>query len=318
MAVPRHFASWDEYWRLRHDSTFWIPYFRKALQLAGRSSGEIVMLGPSQYPHARAGDVVITIYPDPSIARDTFAMELEAHALVSGHGLPIPELRAHGDFPAAPYGARWNWLVESAASGLPWSQVKDGLPAVFDLGVALRRLHEISHDGGRMLRPDWQRFCELVEDELAHLGTNDPRLDGFPKPLRSALRDLAESTFHGIDTAAPTRLLHGDLHGGNVFVDPESGRLCGLIDLNEMYAGAAWYDLADACFRLLNGAPELTPQLLRGYGVVPTTRIATRLLGWALLHDFDGVTATIQHRGIPASIGDIDGLARHLTGLPHD
>lgn len=141
-AIPRHFASWEEYWALRHDPALWLPYFRKALRLAEMPANEMVMLGPSQYPHARAGNVVITIYPDASIAKDT-----------------------------------------------------------------------------------------------------------------------------------------------------------------------------DACFRLLAGDPKLTPSLLRGCGIAPTTNSAVRLLGWALLHDFDGITGTVQARRIPESITDIDALAGHLTGL---
>jgi len=145
------------------------------------------------------------------------------------------------------------------------------------------------------------------------LGVNDARLDGFPEHLRPGLRDLAAATLDALDTDAPTKLLHGDIHGDNVFVDHATGRLTGLIDLNEMYVGDPWYDLADAAFRLFGGAPGLTDRLLRGYGLDPSTHdYASLLLGWALLHDFDGITATIKQRGIPAG-ADLDELADHLT-----
>lgn len=279
------------------------------------------MLTPSQYPTARAGDAIITIYPESAIAGNACAMEVEAHALVLGRGLPVPDLIAHGAFEHPADNVSWSWLIESAADGVPWSQVRAELSdeqaqrCATELGVTLRRLHETRHDTATILAPDWTRFHDLVSDESARLGVNDGRLDGFPEQLRPGLRDLAAATLDALDTDTPTQLLHGDVHGDNVFVDPATGRLTGLIDLNEMSAGNAWYDLGDAAFRLFEGAPGLTDRLLRGYGLDPSTHdYAGLLLGWALLHDFDGITTTIKRRGIPEGAG-IDQLAAHLTGL---
>lgn len=156
----------------------------------------------------------------------------------------------------------------------------------------------------------------LIRDEQSHLGEHDERLAGFPASLQPQLRSLAASTLAGVDTTMPTSLLHGDLHDANIFVDPLTGALTAIIDLNEMYAGDRWYDLADACFRLLDGEPTYVPHLLAGYGLSgkePAADTALRLLGWALLHDWDILTDTCRQRGMPDT--NLADLAIHLTGL---
>lgn len=299
------FGSWEEYWAARNDPAVWLPLVRRALDLAGMSgAGSPTMLVPSQYPTARAGDVVVTIYPEEWDGRASYALEMEAHSIVDGQGLPIPRLLAHGEGPP------WSWLIESAADGVAWIPSET---SAFDFGAVLRRLHDTPHDRGLLL--GWGRFRTLVVDELANLGRNDDRLAAFPSDLRPGLRELAESTYAAVDCRAPTRLLHGDVHGDNVFVDPVSAKLTAIIDLNEMYAGDPWYDLADACFRLLRGEPPLVERMLEGYGLVPMDRdeTALRLLGWGLLHDFDGLTSVVQSRGVPTS--SVREVARQLTGL---
>jgi len=158
--VPRRFASWEQYWAVRHDSALWQPFFAMALRSEGFPTDEVVVLSPSQYPTARAGDVIITIYPETAIAGDSCAMELEAHALVQGRGLPVPNLIAHGTFEHPTEELSWSWLLESAADGAPWSQVRAELSdeqarrCATDVGVTLRRLHETPH----LTRRSWRRI----------------------------------------------------------------------------------------------------------------------------------------------------------------
>lgn len=323
---PIAFGSWEDFWRVRHDVALWRPYFQCALHLAGYPTSDVTLLTPSQYPTARADDVVITVYPDPSIAGSTWAMEVEAHALTAGRNLPIPPLLAHGEFPAPEGAPPWGWLIESAAGGRAWSEVnRQPLPAVMpgraaaDLGDVVRRLHGTPHDHATFLGTDWGRFLGLVREESAHLGRADKRLDGFPLTVRSALADLAAATAGAVNCREPAKLLHGDLHGDNIFVDPDSGELTALIDLNEVSAGDVWYDLADVCFRLFEGHPFLVRRFLAAYGVDLTDRaaVAMRLLGWALVHDFDGLSGTIGRRGLPPS-DDVRTIAAHLTGLAEE
>lgn len=276
--------------------------------------------------------------------------------MLGGSGLPVPELIAHGTDQAVGAEPGWAWLIEAKASGQPWSWVAEAMPgdrrqrAAAELGATLRRWHAAPHanpqagqhggqqaggqGSGSHLGSGWGIFVDLIRDELEHLGKHDERLTCFPTALRPRLRALAESMLAEVDVSSPTSLLHGDLHGENVLIDPASGAVTGIIDLNEMYAGHPWYDLADVCFRLLYGEPECVRGFLTGYGIglghepdggpaMQVDAVALRLLGWGLLHDFDVLTSTCLRRGVPdadsmptASDAALTALAGHVTGLP--
>ncbi|WP_020579755.1 phosphotransferase family protein [Actinopolymorpha alba] len=324
------FSSFEEYWAARNHPTLWLEAIRHALDAAGLpSTGSVEMLGPSQYPTALACDLdaVATVYPDQWGGTRSYELEIEAHGVIAGHGLPVPDLIAHGALPS-PAATRpgWAWLIETNAPGQPWSRVGPAMSrrrrerAASHLGALLRRWHAIPHTGrGGHLGSGWDAFLHLIRDELSHLGENDGRLAGFPPAMRPDLHRLAATTLTEVDAATPTSLIHGDVHSENVLVDQAVGAVTGIIDLNEMYAGHPWYDLADACFRLLQGEPGSVHRLLTGYGLdleEPVDGIALRLLGWALLHDFDVLTPTCQLRGTPQT--NVADLAGRITGLrPH-
>lgn len=283
------------------------------------------MLTPSQWPTALARnlDAVVTVYPDQWGGPSSYALEIDAHGVLAGHDLPVPDLIAHGTVPSPATRTRWSWLIETKAPGQPWSRVGPTMSsqhrqrAASQVGAILHRWHQVPHASrGGHLGSGWGPFLNLIRDELNHLGEHDERLARFPPALRPHLRTLAASTLADVDDTAPTSLLHGDVHSENVLVDPMAGAVTGIIDLNEMYAGHPWYDLADTSFRLLHGEPGCVQHMLTGYGLdieEPVDGIALRLLGWALLHDFDVLTPTCQERGIPQ--GNVADLACHLTGL---
>ncbi len=314
------FASWDDYWAVRHDESLWTPWFRWALELAALDAADVAILHPSQYPTARCGEVIVTIYPDAAFV---FDLEREAHSLLAGQGLPIPTVISAGSFPTDSVGPTWQWLIESVAEGAAWNKVRSEMAprqaqrAAAATGAVLKGIHQTPHDAARLLNLDWARFDRLIKDEVDQLGRNDGRLQRFPNRFVPTLHELASSTYAAINMDIPPALVHGDVHGDNVFVKPDTGELTALIDLNEMYVGHPWYDLADACFRLLRGRPGLTGHLIRGYGedLSDLASVADNLLGWGLLHDFDGLTATLDERGVPAEIVTVPQLAGHLTGL---
>lgn len=105
-----------------------------------------------------------------------------------------------------------------------------------DLGAMLSRLHAV--DPALVPPPpkfrersDWQRLADaLVRDAE----TIRPRV---PEP---ALRD-AEAFLAGAAPpppfAGPPRVLHNDLYGSHVLVDPASGALTGVIDWTDMGVG---------------------------------------------------------------------------------
>jgi hygromycin-B 7''-O-kinase len=323
--VRSRFDSDDEYREaVRERPWLWTPLMRRALEVAGLpSSGRLEMLGPGQYPTARGVGlgVVVSVYPEHWDGRAAWKLEREAHAVVDGSGLPVPRLVGYGElFPDADRYS-WPWLIEADAAGAPWAQALELMPpragadAAAQLGSALRRLHDHPCGNGPLLGAGWGRFLALVSDERDRLGENDDRLQALPASLHEPLRELAAATLEQVDSGSIPQLLHGDVRASNLLIDPESGVLT-MIDLNEMNAGLGWYDLADAAFRLFHGDPRCIAAMLDAYRLpahYSDGDVALRLLGWALLHDFDGITSATHGRHITAS--SVRDLACQLTGV---
>lgn len=299
---------------------------RRVLDMAGLpSDGPIEILTPSQYPTARATEtgVVVSVYPEHWGGPEAWAVEVEAHEILDASGMPVPRIVARGELFSGPGRYSWPWLIETEARGLVWSRAvnemsaRDRLDAARRLGSLLARWHRLPCGSGPLLGTGWDRFLTLATDELINLGSHDGRLDFLPPQLHEQLKQRAAETLRGIDRDSAPRLVHGDLFAENVFVDPATGALT-IIDLNEMYAGHPWYDLADVCFRLLHGERGSTVALLEGYGLLPdgsTEDIATGLLGWALLHDFDIISPVATDRLSSTTAPTVRDLACELTGL---
>ena len=71
--------------------------------------------------------------------------------------------------------------------------------------------------------------------------------------------DILHKNFSTLDEVATPRLVHWDLWDGNVFVDPQSGRVTGLIDFER----AMW---ADPLMEAIFGNPDPNSPGVAGYG----------------------------------------------------
>ncbi len=57
--------------------------------------------------------------------------------------------------------------------------------------------------------------------------------------VRCLVKDIVDFSIHlaqSLPVKGETFYMHGDLHGGNVLIDPETKRLTGVIDFGSMYA----------------------------------------------------------------------------------
>jgi hygromycin-B 7''-O-kinase len=112
--------------------------------------------------------------------------------------------------------------------------------------------------------------------------------------------------------------VHGDLHAGQVFLDPASGRLVGVIDFTDVYAGDPRYDLVSLHLRTFHTDKALLGACLDGYGWPdrPATW-AREMLAFTLLHDFN-----MLRLGMPlerfATLGELADAIWNLDapGLP--
>jgi hygromycin-B 7''-O-kinase len=91
-----------------------------------------------------------------------------------------------------------------------------------------------------------------------------------------------------VETSRPPRFVHGDLHAGHVFLDPASGRLAGIIDFTDVYAGDPRYELVALQLGTFQTDKALLAACLDAYGWRdrPATW-AREMLAFTLLHDFN-------------------------------
>ncbi|WP_343048053.1 aminoglycoside phosphotransferase family protein [Cellulomonas humilata] len=197
---------------------------------------------------------------------------LRAEALVYGLAAQRPALLMpqvlHTDFSRTllPSDA----LVVSHLPGVPWVDAGFG-PASSDprtvraereTGAVLAALHAIDgpaygYPCGRQ-ESSWASSFGAMIDELL----DDAARWSVPVPA-DEVRAALETHRHVLDDVARPSLVHTDLWAGNVFVDPVTGEVVGIIDPERAF----WGDpLADLVGIDPMGREPGTPAVLEGYG----------------------------------------------------
>jgi Phosphotransferase enzyme family len=194
------------------------------------------------------GNVLVHLRPAPVVARaatltawtrhDPFrwlAREVAVAGYAAARGGPVVAPTARAD-----PGPHWgNGLAVSLWDWVPPSRVRPG-PA--ETGAALARLH-LAATGFPGELPVLSPLRALISDGLAAL-ERDQVLD---RAVLAALRDRHAAILAELDqVTAPTLVLHGDAHAGNVL--PADGARPGpgwlWIDLEETCRGPRAFDLA--------------------------------------------------------------------------
>jgi aminoglycoside phosphotransferase (APT) family kinase protein len=242
--------------------------------------------------HERAvvavGDVVLKI--DAEGAR--LGVEVEAMALASAGGVPVPAVR-------------WREGEVLALARLPGRALArlgepDALPAEAweAAGAVARRLH-------RSPLPPWEGWeaagFAAHADACARWIVDEGVVESS---VVDRVRALAEPALRPCEVV----FIHGDLQAEHVFID-ESSRVVGVIDWSDACQGDALFDLAvltvgfaehlDDVLRGYGGAGDVDRDVIRGYWAI-------RRLGsvrWMVEHGFD-----------PA--GDIASVRRMAAGEP--
>jgi aminoglycoside phosphotransferase (APT) family kinase protein len=204
---------------------------------------------------------VLRIAPPPEVSvmsseHNIIYAEAEALGLVGAlTGLPVaPVIALDGSCALVPS----PFLVVGVLSGRSLHEVRDELDdaardrAVHDVEAALIAVHAIKGPAFGSLAPGAQRFGQWRPAVLGMLGgvladadavgvTLDDGPDGH-----DSLRRLFGLHAPSLDAVSQPSLVHWDLWEGNVFVDPVTGEVTGIID----WERALWGDpLAEYQFR---------------------------------------------------------------------
>jgi hygromycin-B 7''-O-kinase len=319
--APPTFADDDAYERSLEDAEFWGPYARAALRLSGlEDDGEVRTHVPTTHVAALVGDrYLVKLHFEDWFGEDCFQTEREAYRMLVDRGLPVPELLAEG----ALYDEGWRWpfLVMTAMGG---RSLRDVEPSVTHedrrrvaawLGKAVRALHGVPiRDGERISH---EVYCDLIQIRMQRSHRDHELWGSLPARLVPAIRDYLWEARSLIDPERdPPVFLHGDLHGGNVFVsgEPRSIQACGIVDFNDAYEGDPHYDLVAIHAKAFDGNKDLLKTFLDAYGWDDLgRRWPRRMLALTLAHDYD----MVQSFGgrIPDDAGTLDDLASLLWDL---
>lgn len=202
--------------------------------------------------------VVKTAAADPgallSHERDLIRTEAEVYALAGDHpGLRMPAL-LRTDFTRTLLPG--DVVVATHLDGVPWTEAGFGSPeedpraarAQADLGAVMAALHALT--GARfgypqtpaLQAPTWRgAFAAMVAALLA-----DAERAGVPDVPAERVRAALAAHGAALDEVTEPRLVHTDLWPGNLFVDPATGALLGVIDPERALWGDPLLDLVGA------------------------------------------------------------------------
>ncbi|WNV83674.1 phosphotransferase [Umezawaea sp. Da 62-37] len=220
--------------------------------------------------------VVLKVAPPPgtplmTYERDIMRTEAMAFRLMGEHGVPVPEVLHVED----------GLLVMSCLDGGSWASLEQritpGARAALrrELGGIVARLHRIGGDsfgypqgpGGDTWRGAFLAMAASVLADAEVFGV------GLPEGLSDWFQDRSAV----LDEVTTPVLVHFDLWPGNIFVDPATPEVVGIIDPERAF----WGDpLADFVSLALFGDIEDEPDFLAGYGgmdMTPSRRERVRL-----------------------------------------
>ncbi len=214
---------------------------------------------------------ILKVAPPPDLRvlryeRDILRSEVEMLRLVAAQtSVPVPEVYAFDDTHAI---IDSNYFLMSYVPGQAYHRLRDTFTAEqraiieHSIGGYLRQINAIRGDffGYPALTeqrlPTWrQAFLAMFADVLA-----DGQEKQVALPLDySALLRQVEAAAPVLDEVHTPHLVHWDLWEGNIFVEPKSAHITGIIDFER----ALWGDpLMEFQYRTL----EISPTFLEGYG----------------------------------------------------
>jgi aminoglycoside phosphotransferase (APT) family kinase protein len=223
---------------------------------------------------ASGRSVVVKVAPPPDAPglryeRELLRTEAMFYERAGALGdVPLPEV-VHAGFDRTIVGS--DLLVLTVIEGVQWLEAgpldEDVQRSLrHHLGELVARLHGIRgerfgypHEATGPLTDRWSSaFVGFVEAVLADAA--DHRVD---LPVEAeGLREVVAAHVETLDQVEAPTLVHFDLWDGNLFVDPDAGRVTGIIDAERAFYGDP---LADFVSLPLFGDPETEPGLLEGY-----------------------------------------------------
>jgi hygromycin-B 7''-O-kinase len=210
--------------------------------------------------------------------------------LVSGTGLPVPQLEAQSELEG------WRYVVMSRVSGenlgVAWRDLDDGARSrlAAHLGETMAALATLP---GEKLEARAITQEALIAERLVRI-LPDQRERGGDEALEVELRQFLAEMAPLV--SGESVVLHADLTDDNVLVTGD--RITGVIDFADAFVGPATYEFAaPACF-VTRGSPEHRDAMIRGRGFDPKPELIRTIRAWAILHRYGHVARMMQAAGV--------------------
>ena len=213
-----------------------------ASQFPGVDLGRLEHIGSGfEYDAYRTADDRVFRFPRRVEHAGTFRWESGVHGLVADRLRPVavPRVELWGrPGPYFPYAFTGHRLVPGRPADDPGIPESADLAA--ELGEALSRIHSVpaAEARNRGVMP----AADGPAEWLAEVRENAPTLRGLDTAVDAALEWIERRAEVPPDRDGPPRLLHNDLCPDHILVDPDSGRLTGILDWTDAALGDPAFD----------------------------------------------------------------------------
>jgi aminoglycoside phosphotransferase (APT) family kinase protein len=201
--------------------------------------------------------------------QDIMTAEVETIRLVRAHTtMPVPEILCH-DPSHTLIGNEF--FIMAFVAGMPFHKLRTSLSQedqqriMRQMGAFLAEMNAISGDAFGYFTPRSPRFetWRAAFDFMLRGVLADGQAVSVKLPLGyDALLDLVSRSYPALDEIQSPRLVHWDLWDGNVFVDPATAQITGIIDFERSLWGDPLMEVNFGAFAPL----EPDSPLLQGYG----------------------------------------------------
>jgi hygromycin-B 7''-O-kinase len=319
------FGSDDEYEASLLDAVFWAPYMRATLGRAGLpDKGEVVTHFPTTHVSALVGArFFVKLHYEDWFGEECFQTERTFYETTRGCELPVPDLLAEGAL-YEDEGWRWPFLVLTMMPGKDVRSIGDATDgrsmervASF-VGSTMRRLHDLPVVEREPLVHS--TYADLINDRMAKSERDHVSWRSLPERLATSVRDYVWARRDLVDPdRSSRRLIHGDLHGGNIFV-AETGDgwdPTGIVDFNDAMIGDPHYDLVSLHLKAFRADKSLLRIAMDAYGWEEVgSDWPERMMAFTLVHDYDMIEPVVSaFPGALEGAGSLEDVADLLWSL---
>jgi hygromycin-B 7''-O-kinase len=286
--------------------------------------GEVVTHFPTTHVSALVGSrFFVKLHYEDWFGEECFQTERAFYGISRGGDLPMPNLLAAGSLYEG-NGWRWPFLIMSTMVGADVRSIggaidRDSMERVASfLGSTMRRLHDLPVAEREPVMHS--TYADLVNDWMAKSERDHIAWKSLPKRLAAQVGDYVWDRRKLIDPGgSPQRLIHGDLHGGNVFVvaTRDGWYPTGIVDFNDAMIGDPQYDLVSLHLKAFRADKWLLRVALDAYGWEEVgCDWPERMMAFTLVHDYDMIEHVVSvYPGVLDDVRTLDDVADLLWNL---